>query len=397
MPSAKLNPDTGKIEYPEDQIRPIYSGHKNDVRVLPANQVYGEGLFFAFDSEKIKKWTQDNNLEEYYSTNLEVDSMGEFLNSEMGLYGRAKFYLLHTFSHLIMKELEFSCGYPTASLSERLYYSDEMCGVLIYTADGAEGSMGGLVWQGQTDRIERIILSALERAQDCSSDPLCWENNDGLNKAACFSCAMVSETSCERFNMGLDRRALVKNWGEPTGESYSDHLATWFANMFGGESAGIDGCRLPCGHFIPKGTFPIERYNGCPFCGTQFATSDFVYMGQGTELKVLRLFTDEDMKNLCKSLLESVTPLDATQRDTLELLLAKFPLPDELNIRIRETVMLVIKLLVEQGRAEEAGRLMNTPTDVLRYLWFEKTGLLQIIEPKTLIANVSKMYSYLQA
>lgn len=209
MPSAKLNPDTGKIEYPEDQIRPIYSGNKNDVRVLPANQVYGEGLFFAFGSEKIKKWAQDNNLEGYYSTNLEVDSMGEFLNSEMGLYGRAKFYLLHTFSHLIMKELEFSCGYPTASLSERLYYSDEMCGVLIYTADGAEGSMGGLVWQGQTDRIERIILSALERAQDCSSDPLCWENNDGLNKAACFSCAMVSETSCERFNMGLDRRALV--------------------------------------------------------------------------------------------------------------------------------------------------------------------------------------------
>lgn len=209
MPSAKLNPDTGKIEYPEDHIRPIYSGNKNDVRVLPANQVYGEGLFFAFDCEKIEKWAQDNNLEEHYKTTLEVDSMGEFLNSEMGLYGRAKFYLLHTFSHLIMKELEFSCGYPTASLSERLYYSDEMCGVLIYTADGAEGSMGGLVWQGQTDRIERIILSALERAQDCSSDPICWENNDGLNKAACFSCAMVSETSCEKFNMGLDRRALV--------------------------------------------------------------------------------------------------------------------------------------------------------------------------------------------
>lgn len=170
--------------------------------------------------DEMKRWLAEGHtitidelgtfsLEEYYSTNLEVDSMGEFLNSEMGLYGRAKFYLLHTFSHLIMKELEFSCGYPTASLSERLYYSDEMCGVLIYTADGAEGSMGGLVWQGQTDRIERIILSALERAQDCSSDPLCWENNDGLNKAACFSCAMVSETSCEKFNMGLDRRALV--------------------------------------------------------------------------------------------------------------------------------------------------------------------------------------------
>ena len=207
MPSPKLV--NGKVVYDNDQIRPIYSGNINDVRVLPANQIYGEGLFFAFDTDKIKEWSKANELEEYYKTKLESGSMGEFLASEMEIYGRAKYYLLHTFSHLIMKELEFSCGYPTASLSERLYYSDEMCGVLIYTADGAEGSMGGLVWQGQPELIEKIIISALLRASDCSADPLCWENSDGLNKAACFSCAMVSETSCEQGNMGLDRRALV--------------------------------------------------------------------------------------------------------------------------------------------------------------------------------------------
>lgn len=207
MPSPKLV--NGQVVYNNEQIRPIYSGNINDVKVLPANQIYGEGLFFAFDNEKVKEWSAKYSLEEYYKTTLERDSMGEFLSSEMQLYGRAKFYLLHSFSHLLMKELEFSCGYPTASLSERLYYSDEMCGVLIYTADGAEGSMGGLVWQGQPEIIESIILSALQRATDCSSDPLCWENSDGLNKAACFSCAMVSETSCEQGNMGLDRRALV--------------------------------------------------------------------------------------------------------------------------------------------------------------------------------------------
>lgn len=215
MPSPRI--EQGRVVYPNDEIRPIYSGNINDVYVLPANQVYGEGLFFAFDNDRISQWASqayhinnnDQDLEQYYTANLEPGSMGEFLSSEMGIYGRAKFYLLHTFSHLIMKELEFSCGYPTASLSERLYYSDEMCGVLIYTADGAEGSMGGLVWQGQPNVINKIILSALERAKDCSSDPMCWENSDGLNKAACFSCAMVSETSCEHGNMGLDRRALV--------------------------------------------------------------------------------------------------------------------------------------------------------------------------------------------
>ena len=135
--------------------------------------------------------------------------MGEFLYKEMSLYGRAKFYLLHTFSHLLMKELEFSCGYPTASLNERLYYSDKMCGVLIFTADGAEGSMGGLVWQGQPRLIRSIIESAMKRAVNCSSDPLCWENVDGMNRASCFGCTMVSETSCEHANLALDRRALV--------------------------------------------------------------------------------------------------------------------------------------------------------------------------------------------
>ena len=58
-------------------------------------------------------------------------------------------YLVHTFSHLIMRELEFRCGYPTASLSERIFVSNDenykMYGCLIYTAEGAEGSMGGLI------------------------------------------------------------------------------------------------------------------------------------------------------------------------------------------------------------------------------------------------------------
>lgn len=207
MPSAKLI--DGKIVPPGEELKPIFDGTPADVFVLPANQTYGEGLFFAFDMDKIAEWEDEYNLNKHYECQLDKGAMGEFLYEEMKLYGRAKFYLLHTFSHILMKELEFSCGYPTASLSERLYYSDKMCGVLIYTADGAEGSMGGLVWQGQPRLIKGIIESAMKRAINCSSDPLCWENEDGLNWASCFGCTMVSETSCEHQNMGLDRRALV--------------------------------------------------------------------------------------------------------------------------------------------------------------------------------------------
>jgi hypothetical protein len=69
--------------------------------------------------------------------------------------------------------------------------------------------MGGLVWQGQGSLIRNIIVNAMKRAANCASDPICWENDDQLNHAACFSCAMVSETSCEERNMGLDRRVLI--------------------------------------------------------------------------------------------------------------------------------------------------------------------------------------------
>ena len=57
--------------------------------------------------------------------------------------------------------------------------------------------------------------------------------------------------------------------------------------------------------------------------------------------------------------------------------------------------MLVVKFLVEQDKADEASSLLKTPTDVLRYLWYEKTGYVQVIEPRTLIAHAKKLYSHM--
>ena len=192
----------------------------------------------------------------------------------------------------------------------------------------------------------------------------------------------------------LNWAPLVKGWDVPTGESLADHLITFIANIFG-KKAGFKGTTLPCGHLIPEGTFPIERYNGCPFCGTPFKTADFVYKGQGSKLKELRLFTVDDMKHVLSSLLASATPLDATQKDSLKLLLRELPLPADADITMKETAMLVIDLLVDEGKADEATKLLKTPTDVLRYLWFAKTGYVQIIEPKTLVAHARKLYSHM--
>jgi hypothetical protein len=131
--------------------------------------------------------------------------------------------MLHTLAHILIRRLIFSCGYGSASLRERLYVTENkdypMAGILIYTASGdCEGSMGGLVRMGEPEQLAVTFEAALEDARWCSSDPVCEESSlqggqgtDGLNVAACHSCALLPETSCELFNRFLDR-GLVTNY-----------------------------------------------------------------------------------------------------------------------------------------------------------------------------------------
>lgn len=185
----------------------------------------------------------------------------------------------------------------------------------------------------------------------------------------------------------LNWAPLVKGWDTPTGESQLDHLITWIANLFGSQR----GVKLPCGHLIPDNTFPLERYNGCPFCGTPFQTATTQYFGQGSKLKVLELWQDKELNAFFADLLQSRTALDATQTDSLKILLSELPLPkSDTEIKMKETLMLVIDTLVEQGREQEAQVYFSSPNDILRYLWYKKTGFLQIIEPKTIIRKAGK-------
>lgn len=200
----------------------IFSIESKELFTLPSNESLGEGLFFEFSNEHIDKWISENifvlanRFEKYFKEVPNPNSQG--LSSKMKIFNnKYKHFLIHSFSHMMMRELEFSCGYPTASLKERLYISTnpekEMSGLLIYTAEGSEGSMGGLVSQGEPEKVLEIIKKGLERSVNCSSDPLCWES-DGqgifdLNLSACFSCSLVAETACEEMNLGLDRRVLV--------------------------------------------------------------------------------------------------------------------------------------------------------------------------------------------
>lgn len=185
---------------------------------LPAIEVFGEGIFFEFDSNMLEEWAKTpyiiqriNGLDKAYRKSF------FYKNEDGGL--RPEFVLLHTFAHLIINQLSFECGYGSSSLRERLYcekcsnYSN-MNGVLIYTASGdSEGSLGGLVRQGEPGRLEDTIVSAIHNAEWCSTDPICinspGQGPDSLNLAACHNCALLPETCCELGNRLLDRGVVL--------------------------------------------------------------------------------------------------------------------------------------------------------------------------------------------
>jgi hypothetical protein len=135
-----------------------------------------------------------------------------------------------------MRQLTLDCGYSSTALRERLYVetgNSPMAGLLVYTATtDDDGTLGGLQREGDPVRIERTIRAAIGAQAWCSSDPLCIESmltgEDGLSLAACHSCVLSPETSCEEFNRFLDRAMLV---GIP-----SSAATGYFADMVAGDT-----------------------------------------------------------------------------------------------------------------------------------------------------------------
>jgi hypothetical protein len=127
--------------------------------------------------------------------------------------------MLHSFSHILLRELSLECGYNAVSIREQIYASPwgeppEMAGILLYTAaPDSDGTLGGLVELGRPENLGRLVTQALERARLCSSDPLCAEHvptqDRTLHGAACHACLFVAETSFEIGNRYLDRSLLV--------------------------------------------------------------------------------------------------------------------------------------------------------------------------------------------
>lgn len=178
---------------------------------LPAYRVHGEGIFLIFKQDVFDAWPMGEALEAVLRRAAS--------EPRIKLPPTAELVALHTLAHLLILQLAFEAGYGASAIRERLYSapkdsSTPMRGILLYTAAGdAEGTLGGLVRLGKSDRLGSLLRNALSHAQWCSADPVCRESPGqglgSLNLAACHACALLPETSCETGNRLLDRLAVV--------------------------------------------------------------------------------------------------------------------------------------------------------------------------------------------
>lgn len=189
---------------------------------IPATEVRGEGIFLRFNIQRLAEWLARPSVKAREAALLEGHKAfraARKLSPPEDNFPGITYVLLHTFAHILIRELALECGYSAASVRERIYASEyghapEVAGVLVYTAaPDSDGTLGGLAQLGHPDRLGDLIAQALGRARICASDPLCAEhvpNHDrSLHGAACHACSFVAETSCEIGNRYLDRSLLI--------------------------------------------------------------------------------------------------------------------------------------------------------------------------------------------
>ena len=184
---------------------------------FPAVENRGEGILLQLRPEAVADWLDRESVKERLNELVSGHAAWASQRKSERPFPGGPYVLLHTLAHLLIQSLSMRCGYPAASIRERIFVdaAGGRYALLLYTASpDAEGTLGGLVQEAR--RVEGHLEYALRAAELCSNDPVCAEHVPGqsmeerwLHGAACHGCTLIAETSCEMRNEYLDRALAV--------------------------------------------------------------------------------------------------------------------------------------------------------------------------------------------
>lgn len=133
-----------------------------------------------------------------------VDRYGRFETTTdstvEGMVTEHVFQLLHTVSHILLKQASTISGFDRTNLSEYLF--PRGLSIVIYANNREEFNIGGMNTMVE-QQLDNLLGQAETHGNECLMDPVCSQRG-----GACLSCLHVSEISCSYFNQVLSRDYL---------------------------------------------------------------------------------------------------------------------------------------------------------------------------------------------
>ncbi len=206
-----------KFSGPTSHLHPVHAPDPTnpEVRWYPGVDHYGEGIYIDINPSI-------RGQDHFYPIGRAAHEWDDMIARNPRAATLIEWNALsawwHSLAHRLINAVSIHSGYSSSAIRERIYLTRDQGrglrgGIILYTAQsGGDGTMGGLT--SLVPYFREILDLALDGLDRCSNDPLC-ENADldpiSNLGAACYSCLMVSETSCEHFNGHLNRRLLLEN------------------------------------------------------------------------------------------------------------------------------------------------------------------------------------------
>jgi hypothetical protein len=211
---------TATFGYTRDDYRPNLTRlnpfppdkrHKGKFPIF-VDTIEADSIIIKLDPIRVLSWIEynghkpelppgsDNNLikNAYFFKLFNEISLGDAIHA-IQPEARLVFGLLHTMSHLCIRQAAFICGLDHTRLSE--YILPRTLTFAIYCNHRFGATIGAL-----TSLFEQSIEEWLTKVKDtyrCVYDPICLDNG-----ANCHACTHLAETSCRYFNQNLSRAFL---------------------------------------------------------------------------------------------------------------------------------------------------------------------------------------------
>lgn len=176
------------------------------------DEVQADALLISLNPDRVISWLEQNGCLPHIPSgsdqNLARRAYFVQLLNEVPLrttitkdYREARmvFGLLHTLSHLAIRQAALLCGLERTSLSE--YLLPRALTFAIYCNHRFGATIGALTALFEQSMPE--WLNAIRETRRCVYDPVCIEKSGN-----CHACTHLAETSCRFFNLNLSRAFL---------------------------------------------------------------------------------------------------------------------------------------------------------------------------------------------